>query len=264
MNRRVVSCLAVVLMAVSCGGDILAPTAPSRSGAEGDSPVLAVENADVSEFGWTTANTGLLASLSIDPSVFVGGETTRGTVTLHDPAPAGGLMLAVAADDAAATVPSTVAVAQGATTATFTITTRAVSSDVRIRITVSAGTSSLTALMRITPLITVKSLTVADTRITGGNSTTATVTLNAANTRGATVVSLQSERSDDVRVPSSITIASGSTTGTFTVETRDVSAQEETWIHARVGTTTRQSVQVRVVPSRSGASGGLTLRAVID
>ena len=263
MNRRIVSCLAVVLLAVSCGGDILAPTAPSPS-SPADATILLPETADVPEFGWTTANTGLLASVSIDPSVFVGGESTRATVTLHDPAPAEGLTLSVTADDMSATVPSTVTAAQGAMTATFTITTKAVSSDARIRVTVSAGTSSLTALMRITPLVTVKSLTVADTRITGGNSTTATVTLSAVNTRGATIVSLESERSDDVRVPSSITIASGSTMGTFTVETRDPSAQEETWIHARVGTTTRQSVQVRVVPSRSGASSGLSIRAIID
>jgi len=263
MNRRIVSCLAVVLLAVSCGGDILAPTAPSPS-SPADATILLPETADVPEFGWTTANTGLLASVSIDPSVFVGGESTRATVTLHDPAPAEGLTLSVTADDMSATVPSTVTAAQGAMTATFTITTKAVSSDVRIRVTVSAGTSSLTALLRLTPLIAVKSLTAADTRITSGASTTATVTLSAVNTRGATVVSLESEKSD-VRVPASITIASGSTTGTFTVDTREVSAEEEYWIHARVGTTARQSVQVRLIPPRSGgASVGLTIRAIID
>lgn len=263
MKQRVACCLALVLLAAACGSELLAPTAPSPS-SSADATILLPETADVPEFGWTTANTGLLASVEINPSVFVGGESTRATVTLHDPAPAGGLTLSVTADDTSATVPSTVTAAQGATTATFTITTKAVSSDVRIRVTVSAGSSSLTALVRITPLVTVKSLTVADTRIRGGTSTTATVTLSASNTRGATIVSLESERSDDVRVPSSITIASGATTGTFTVETRDVSAQEETWIHARVGSTTRQSVQVRVVPSRSGASSGLSIRAIID
>jgi hypothetical protein len=253
----------VLVFAVACGGDVLAPTAPSPS-SPADATILLPETADVPEFGWATAHTGLLASVDINPSVLVGGESTRATVTLHEPAPAGGLTLSVTADDASATVPSTVTAAQGATSATFTITTKAVSSDVRIGVAVSAGTSSLTTLMRITPLVTVKSLTVADARITGGNSTTGTVTLSAANTRGATVVSLESERNDDVRVPASITIASGSSTGTFTVETRDITADEETWIHARVGATTRRSVQVRVVPSKGTASGGLSIRAVID
>lgn len=264
MNGRAVASVTVIALTVACGGDILAPTAPSRSIAGVDGRVAAVDAPDFSEFGWTTSNTGRLAALSIDPSVYVGGESTRGTITLHEPAPESGLALTVTADDTAATVPSTVTVAQGATTASFTITTRAVSSDIRIRVTVSVGTSSLTVLMRITPLITVKSLTVEHTSITGGLSTIATVTLSAVNTGGNTAVTLESEKYD-VRVPSSITIASGSTTGTFTVQTRDVSAAEEAWLHARVGTTARQSIQLRLIPNGgSGSQQGLTLGARID
>lgn len=264
MRPRLVALVTVVALAAACGRDVLAPTAPSQLVPAGGRLILSSEAPDLSAFGWTTSNTGILASLSIDPSVFLGGESTGGTVTLHDAAPAGGLRIALSSDDTAATVPASVTIAQGATSGTFAITTRSVPADVTIRIIASVGTSSLTALMRITPVVAVKSLAVEHTRITGGLGTTATVTLTAVNTSGSTVVGLESERSGDVRVPSSITIGSGSTNGTFTVDTRDISAEEETWIHARVGRTTRQSVQVRVVPSRSGGTSGLTIRAIID
>jgi len=65
-----------------------------------------------------------LVSLYIDPLAVVGGSTARGTLTLGWSAPAGGAVVSLASDSSLASVPPSVTVAEGATTASFPITTR--------------------------------------------------------------------------------------------------------------------------------------------
>jgi hypothetical protein len=139
-----------------------------------------------------------------------------------------------------------------------------VPSDVQIRITASAGGVSLTALIRVTPENAIASLTLNPNRVRGGESTTGTVTLSSKAPVGGTVVMLKSAIID-ARVPDSITIAAGATSGTFTIETRDVSKDTEIWITASVGRDSRE-VQIRLLPPvRSGtSSGGISIGATID
>ena len=60
-----------------------------------------------------------LASVSLNPASVVGGASSTGTVTLSSAAPAGGAVVALASSNmsAAPTVPGSVTVAAGATTA---------------------------------------------------------------------------------------------------------------------------------------------------
>ena len=68
-----------------------------------------------------------LSSLSLNPSSVVGGaQSSTGTVTLTGPAPAGGAQVSLASSNGAASVPSTVLVPAGATSATFQVRTSAV------------------------------------------------------------------------------------------------------------------------------------------
>ena len=248
-----------VVLAAACGDrQLLTPTSPSLSTVTPSR--LGVEEGS-SVFG--AADAGPLAALSIDPSVFKGGENTRGTVTLGAPAPTGGMTVALTSDDTAATVPSSVTVAQGGTQAAFTIATRVTASDVRIRITASAGGGSLTALMRITPENGIAALDVSPSRIVSGTTATGTVTLASTSPAGGRVVQL-SASNNDARLPSSITIAAGAKTGTFTVEAADVSSDTETRITASIGRDQRDA-QVRILPARSGAaSGTVTIGGVVE
>src|SRR5439155_9995714 len=60
-----------------------------------------------------------LSAVSVSPPSVVGPASSTGTVTLTAAAPAGGTLVTLASSNAAATVPASVTVAAGATSATF-------------------------------------------------------------------------------------------------------------------------------------------------
>ena len=77
-------------------------------------------SADLTVFSALPALTGL----SVSPTSVAGGGSATGTVTLGGPAPAGGVPVNLGSNQpGAASVPQTVTVAAGATSATFTVTT---------------------------------------------------------------------------------------------------------------------------------------------
>ena len=75
-----------------------------------------------------------LSGVSVNPSTVVGGTKTKGTVTLDQPAPAAGALISLAATTGAS-VPSSVRILGGATSASFDVNTSAGAS----------GTSTITA-----------------------------------------------------------------------------------------------------------------------
>src|SRR5439155_300210 len=69
----------------------------------------------------------------------------------------------------------------------------------------------------------IASLTLSPTSVTGGQTSTGTVTLSSAAPANGVLVNLSSN-SASATVPNSITIFSGQTTGTFTVSTSSVAS----------------------------------------
>jgi hypothetical protein len=70
------------------------------------------------------SSTPTLSKVTVNPTDVVGGTSSTGTVTLTSAAPAGGFQVALTSDNpVAATVPPSVTVAAGSTSASFTITT---------------------------------------------------------------------------------------------------------------------------------------------
>ncbi|MEQ1935280.1 MAG: hypothetical protein ABL962_15580, partial [Fimbriimonadaceae bacterium] len=65
-------------------------------------------------------------SLTLSSAIVTGGQSVTGTVTLSGPAPAGGLVLACWDTSVPILAPGAVTVAEGETTATFTIPTSVV------------------------------------------------------------------------------------------------------------------------------------------
>jgi hypothetical protein len=75
----------------------------------------------------TSSATPALSKVTVSPADVIGGDASTGTVTLTAAAPAGGVEVALSSDDpAAATVPTSVTVPAGATSAAFPITTNMV------------------------------------------------------------------------------------------------------------------------------------------
>jgi len=87
-------------------------------------------------------------------------------------------------------VPASVTVAAGATSATFTVTTSAVSASTSATITGSFN-GTQTATLTINPLA-LSTLTMSPTSVTGGTSSTGTVTLTGPAPAGGAVVTLLS------------------------------------------------------------------------
>ena len=129
-------------------------------------------------------------------------------------------------------VPASITVAAGATTAEFDIRTVQVSGDRVLTITATADGVSRTRVMQLLPETRLSSLAIVPGQVTGGESATATVTLNR-NAREAITVTLASANSD-ASVPSSVVIAAGSKTATFTITTKEVQHLEEPNISARI------------------------------
>ena len=92
-----------------------------------------------------------LQSLTLSPTSISGGGNVQGTITLSQPAPAGGAIVALTTNSSSLTVPSTVTIPAAATSGTFTVSTSAVTSNQTGTITATYGGTSVQATLTITP-----------------------------------------------------------------------------------------------------------------
>ena len=167
----------------------------------------------------------LLGSLTLNPSVLTGGAGSTGTVTLTAAAPAGGAVVTLtSANTNAATVPASVTVAAGTTSATFALTTNVVTAVTPVNITATnAGASRIVTLVVNAPA-GLAGLGVNPAAVTGGAGSTGTVTLGIAAPAGGALVNLASNNLDAATVPASVTVAANATTATFAIATKAVTA----------------------------------------
>jgi hypothetical protein len=86
--------------------------------------------------------------LTVNPTSLVGGSPSQGTVTLSAAAPSSGIVVTLSSSNtSAATVPASVSIASGATSATFQITTLSVTSSTSSTISASyAGVTDTSSL----------------------------------------------------------------------------------------------------------------------
>jgi hypothetical protein len=195
-----------------------------------------------------------LTSLSVNPTSIPGGNSSTGTVTLSGAAPSGGAIVTLSSSNTtAARVPSSVTVAAGATSATFTVSTSAVA--VSTTVTISADYSGATRSASLTvtpsspPAPTLSSLALNPTSVVGGvQSSTGTVTLSGPAPAGGAVVTLSSSNTAAARAPSSVIVAAGATSASFTVSTSAVAASTSVTISAAYGGATR-SASLTVTPA---------------
>jgi Beta-propeller repeat len=164
-----------------------------------------------------------LVALTLNPGTVTGGANSTGTVTLSAAAPAGGAVVTLTSSRTnVATVPASVTVAAGATTATFAITSNAVTAGTVATITATYDGISRADGLVVNPLL--GSLTLNPVVLTGGTGSTGTVTLTAPAPAAGTVVTLTSANANAATVPASVTVATGATSATFPVSTSAVTA----------------------------------------
>ena len=186
------------------------------------------------------------ASVTVSPTSVLGGASSTGTVTLSGPAPTGGRVVDLASNLASATVPASVTVVAGATTATFPVTTTPITTNAIA--TLSATNNGVT----VTTSLTVRgpapvSVTLSPTSVAGGKSSTATITIEAPAPAGGVVVALSSSIAD-ATVPASVTIPAGAIKASVTVTTRPVLANISASIRAAVNGVTKSGTLVIAAP----------------
>jgi hypothetical protein len=212
-----------------------------------------------------SSTTIALSSLTLNPASVAGGNSSTGTVTLNGPAPTGGAQVALSSSNTtAARTPASVTVAAGATSATFAVSTSAVAASTAVAITASysgvSKSASLTVQPAPPPQVTLTSLTLKSTSVVGGNSLTGTVTLSGAAPTGGAQVALSSSNSTVARTPTSVTVAAGATSATFTLNTSAVTASTTVTISGAYGGASRSaSLTVQPAPPPAPVLGSLTL-----
>ena len=215
-----------------------------------------------------------LSGLSISPSTYTGGVTTStGTVTLNQAAPAGGTVVTLSNQwSGYVSVPATVTVAEGATSADFTISSpRMWGIQFTNDITATLGSDSFTKTVTVATTA-LQSVSVNPTTIGAGTTSTGTVTLGGPAPTGGWTVNLVSTLPYFISVPSTVTVLEGATTANFTVTTRSntpsgsvmLSAHDSVMYHSATITVnncnlTGFSINPSAVNAGTSAIGTLTL-----
>jgi hypothetical protein len=183
--------------------------------------LLSASDFEVVQLGWQPVSAALTA-IDASPNPVTGGNPSTGTVTLTAAvAPAGGALIALKSASSAVSVPGSVTVRAGASSATFYIATTAVATQTlaTLSATYAGVTKSTTFTANPAPSAVPATLTLKPTRVRGGSSATGTVTLTAAAPGGGVAVALSSSNPALASVPASVRVAAGQTSAAFTLAT---------------------------------------------
>jgi hypothetical protein len=181
-------------------------------------------------------------SVTFTPSSIVGPGSVTGRVTLASASPGNSLVALASSNTVLATVPSSVIVPQGQTSATFAVNVAQVSATSTVQISATFQNVTRSGTLTINPSggdgPALSAVSVNPNSVTGGTSSTGTVTLTAAAPSGGAAVSL-SENSTSTTVPASVTVPAGSTTANFTISTTSVTSVTTSTVTAAFGGVTR-------------------------
>src|SRR5439155_1045713 len=185
-----------------------------------------------------------LVSLSLNPTVVTAGTSLTGTVALITAAPAGGVTVALSSKHPSiATVPASVTVPAGATSANFAVSTSSNPNSTAVVITAAFDDATRSALLTLTlmPAVTLSSLSLDPTSVSGGTPSTGTVTLNTAAPADGTAIALSSSNTSVATVPGSVTVGAGATSANFTVSTSSSCTSSAVTISGTYGAVTRSA-----------------------
>jgi acetyl esterase/lipase len=187
-----------------------------------------------------TVQEATLASVSVSPGSFAGScKVPTSKVILTGKAPAGGVVLALSSSNPAASVPATVTVPAGASSAGFNVMTSAVTATQNGAISATWKGVTQSAGLTLRP-ITLLSFTLSPNPVTGGTAATGTATLECAAAPGDILVALSSTQPALASpAATTLTIPAGSSSGTVSVSTATVSAASTASIRASATGTTK-------------------------
>ena len=115
---------------------------------------LTASDFEVVRLGWQPGADPVvsLSSLGVNPSTVAGGQSATGTVTLSGPAPAGGVVVALASTKpASARVPASVTIGAGLVAGSFAITTSVVAAPTAVDLRASYNGNTEMATLTVMP-----------------------------------------------------------------------------------------------------------------
>ncbi|MEI7578211.1 MAG: SBBP repeat-containing protein [Armatimonadota bacterium] len=187
----------------------------------------------------------LVSGFIIDPTTIPSGGVTNGSITLSNPAPAGGARVQLNSSrpdllnpvDANGNLISEVVIPAGASTATVRLQALfALSGDEVATITAWRGpTMSLGRSDNVTVQALTYTLTLNPSEVTDGSSSTGTITISAPAIPGFEMV-LASDLAGVTLTPNPVAFTTGSTTATFSIGTPALTETRVATISARAGT----------------------------
>jgi trimeric autotransporter adhesin len=222
------------------------------------------------------APTAALSAISLNPATVQGGATGSATVTLTAPAPAGGAVVSLTSSNtAAATVPASLTVPAGVTSAsTSAVATSAVGSTTTSVISATFNGTTRNATLTVAGAApppppppasaALDTVGIAPASVQGGSTASTTVTLTAPAPAGGAVVSFSSSNTAAATVPSTMTVPEGVNSRvvpTF-VSTSPVTATTTSVISATYNGVTRTAtitVSAPPPPQPGGALDSITL-----
>ena len=214
-------------------------------------------------FNGTTV-TGTLAvqapkpsAVAYNPVVLTGGKSGVGTVTLNGKAPAGGYEVLLTADNGIFTIPASVTVAEGASSATFPVSALVVDTNTVVTTTATANGTTVTKTITVAAPV-LSTVTVAST-LNGGASTVGKVTLTGIAPAGGVMVSLVSNNAG-LSVPATVTVPEGALSANFTATSVAVNTDTTGTVVATQGTVSKSAnvtVRAAVVSSLTASPTSL-------
>ena len=213
--------------------------------------------------GAVTGPTASLVQVTLNPATT--GErttTTLNRVTLSLPAPVGGAVVSLSSTDlAVASVPASVLVPGGATSATFSITTSAATNATTVTISAFYLGITKSATLTVSP-VAIQSVAFSPSSVTGGVNAQGGITLTAAAPPEGFTIPLSSNLPSAATVPASVTVPAGASSAIFTATTYPQVATRVVQVTASGGATsatlTVQPPQLRsIVFSAAQIPGGL-------
>ncbi|HWT01230.1 MAG TPA: zinc-dependent metalloprotease family protein [Pyrinomonadaceae bacterium] len=203
-----------------------------------------ISNADLTVTHTDPSLSNFLLSTTSSPTTINSCGTYTGRVTVDAPALAGGALVTLRNNNPAAILPASVLVPAGKTSATFQFSAKGVASAVTGTVIASGGGVSITRQLTVnSPKASL--VVLSPNPIKGGKVATGTVLLQCAAPAGGLPVALSTTNALVASPASSrIVIPAGTTRGTFTTNTKAVTATKYVYIGATAGGT---KVQTRLV-----------------
>ena len=157
----------------------------------------------------------LVSALTCNPASVNSNASSTCSVTLNLAAPPAGSTVTLSDNSALLTVPHSVSVAAGATSASFIATAGNITTNQNVSVTAALNGASKTATLNLVAPVLVSALACDPGTIAPGNASTCTVTLNQPPASGGRIVAL-SDNSSLLTIPATVTVPAGVTSTTFT------------------------------------------------